>query len=690
MTATQLAGGLGLLEAPSPCGPVERSFAQQLSSLSGEARRLLLLAAAEPIGDPLLLLQASEQLGIEVSDVDAETDGLLTLGDRVTFRHPLARSAVYRSAASDERRAAHQALALATDRETDPDRRAWHLACAAAGPDERIASDLERSAGRAQGRGGLAAAAAFLQRAVVLTREPGRRADRALAAAHTSLQAGAFDTARDLVSTAETWPLDESQRARIDLLQAQLAFAANSRSDAPSLLVKAAEQFASLDPKLARQTWLDALSAAVFAGRLGSGDGVADVARAARSAPAAADPPGAPDLLLDGYVRAITEGYAAGAPILQLAVNAFRGEAVNSDDVVRWAFLAGYAAQALWDEKSYRALPIRQIELARGTGALAVLPMSLTLRIGAHLHAGELDAASPMLEDLEAVIDATASQVPPYAAIALACTRGREADARQLMSASLDTIVARGEGIGLTLIEWTASVLYNALGKYGDALAIARTAMERRAKLQSPMWLQELVEAGVRTGERELASEALEELAGMSRIVGTDWALGIEARSRAMLSDGAAAEDLYRGAIHHLERSEARIELARAHLLYGEWLRRDGRRADARAQLRTAYDEFTARGWEAFAARARAELQATGETVRKRTVETRDDLTAQERQIARMTGEGLSNPEIGARLFLSPRTVEWHLRKVFAKLGIRSRRELSGALPTADSELVGA
>jgi DNA-binding CsgD family transcriptional regulator len=581
-------------------------------------------------------------------------------------------------------------LAEATDREADPDRRAWHLAAAAAGPDEHVALELERSAGRAQARGGLAAAAAFLQRAVALTREPARRAERALAAAQASLQAGAFDAARGLLATAEAGALDEFQRARVDLVRAQLAFAVNRGSDAPPLLLKAAKQLASLDPRLARETYLEALFAALFAGRMGKGGGVVEAAEAARAAPAAPQPPRAADLLLDGYALTITAGYAVGAPILQRAVRAFQSEGIVTDEVLRWAFLASYAAQALWDEESYRALPTRQIQLARDAGALSVLPMSLTFRMGAHLHAGELGAAGSMLEDLDVVTEATGTQVPPYAAIALASWRGREAEARELMRVSMNAIVARGEGTGLTFIEWTTAVLYNGLGRYEDALAAARAASERREELQSPLWLHELVEAAARSGEPGLAADALEELSGMTRIIGTDWALGIEARSRALLSENAAAERLYREAIDHLQRTEARVELARAHLLYGEWLRREGRRVDARAQLRTAHDQFTSIGSEAFAERARNELLATGERVRKRTVETRDDLTAQERQIAQLARDGLSNPEIGARLFLSPRTVEWHLRKVFAKLGIHSRRELADALPSSDYGLVPA
>jgi DNA-binding CsgD family transcriptional regulator len=691
LTATQLAGGFGLLEAQALTGRIEDSYTRRLQSLPESARLLLLLAAAEPIGDPLLLWRAAERLGIGRMDADrAEAHGLLAVGERVRFRHPLVRSAIYRSATAQERRPVHMALAQATDHEADPDRRAWHLAAAAAEPDEAVASELERSAVRAQARGGLAAAAAFLQRSLALTQESARRGDRALAAAQASLQAGDFDTALGLLATAETGALDEFQRAQVELVRAQLSFAVNRGSDAPPLLLKAARQFASLDPRLARDTYLEALFAALFAGRLGRGGGVVEAAEAARAAPAPPHHPRAADLLLDGYAMTITEGYAVGAPILQRAVKAFQSQDIGADEVLRWAFLATYAAQALWDEESYRALPTRQIQLARDAGALSVLPMSLTFRMGAYLHAGELAAAESMLQDLDVVTEATGTQLPPYAAVALACWRGREAEARELMKVSMNAVAARGEGIGVTFIEWTSTVLYNGLGRYEDALVAARTASEHREELQSPLWLHELVEAAARSGKPDLAADALEELADMTRIVGTAWALGIEARSRALLSENAAAERLYREAIDHLARTEARVELARAHLLYGEWLRREGRRVDARAQLRTAHDQLASIGAEAFAERARQELLATGETVRKRTVVTRDDLTPQERQIAHLARDGLSNPEIGARLFLSPRTVEWHLRNVFSKVGIHSRRELAEALPRSESKRIPA
>jgi DNA-binding CsgD family transcriptional regulator len=680
LSATQLAGGFGLLETQGLTGRIEESFVRRLGGLSDDARGLLLLAAAEPVGDPRLLMRAAERLGIVVAAVDSETDGLLVVEDRVVFRHPLVRSAVYRSASVHERRTAHLALAEASDRETDPDRRAWHLAAAAAGPDEQVASELERSAGRAQARGGFAAAAAFFQRALALTKDPSFRAGRALAAAQASLRAGAFDAVDGLLRTAEAEQLDEFQRATVDLICAQTAFSVNRGSDAPPSLLKAAKQLAPLDPPLARDAYLEALFAAVFAGRFGKGGGVLSVAQAARAAPAAPNPPRAADLLLDGYALMITEGYAVGAPVLQRAVKAFQSNDIASDDLLRWGVLAASAALVVWDEEAWRELPTRQSELAREVGALAVLPMSLTHQVVGELHRGHLGTAESLLKDLDTVCDATGSEVPSYAAIAYESWRGREADHAELRTRFIKAMVERGEGIGLTHLEWWTAALYNGLAKYEDAVKVALSALKHPDELQNPMRIHELVEAAVRSGRRQLAAETLEELCAMTRVSGTEWALGIEARSRALLSESGTAEGLYRDAIRHLERSHARVELARAHLLYGEWLRRSGRRVDARTQLRAAYDEFMAMGVEAFAERARSELAATGEKIRKLTIETRDDLTPQERQIAQLAGERLSNPEIAARLYLSPRTVEWHLRKVYTKLGIRSRRELADAL----------
>jgi DNA-binding CsgD family transcriptional regulator len=640
-------------------------------------QRLLLVAAAEPVGDPVLVWRAAEQLGIGVQAA-VETDGLLTIDARVTFRHPLVRSAIYRAASSEERQAVHRALAEATDRDVDPDRRAWHLAQATPGFDEDVAAELERSAGRAQARGGLAAAAAFLERAAALTLEPSRRAGRALAAAHAKHQAGGFDAALGLISIAESGPLDELQRAHVDRLRAQIAFVVSYGRDAPPLLLKAAKRFEPLDVQLARETYLDALSAALVAGRLAAGGGVLEVAKAARTARTAPDPPRAPDLFLDGLAVMIAEGNGAGAPILKRAVSVFCRDDVSKEDGLRWLALACRVAMDLWDDESWELLSTRQVQLARDAGALAVLFIALRGRIGLHLLAGELEAAASLVDEVAAVAEATGRHFVPYDALALAVWRGREVDASAMIDVGLEEMVERGEGMGLAIIRWTSAVLYNGLGRYPEALAAAQEASAHPPELLFHTWgLVELIEAAVRSGSPELADEALQRLSDKARASGTDWALGLEARSRAMLSDGEAAETLYLQAIERLQRTRVRVDLARAHLLYGEWLRRERRRLDAREQLRIAHGMFTEFGMEAFAERARVELHATGEHARQRTVETRDDLTPQEAQISRLAAEGATNQEIAAQLFISPSTVDYHLRKAFRKLGVKSRHQLN-------------
>ncbi len=682
LSATQLAGGFGLLGAAALTGRIEQSFVARLNELPPDARVLLLVAAADPLGDPLLLWRAAERLGISRAAAEGpEAEGLLALGQRVTFRHPLVRSAMYGSAAASERRAAHLALAEATDREADPDRRAWHLAAAAPGPDDEVASELERSAGRAQARGGLAAAAAFLQRAVELTPEPAQRSERALAAAQVSVQAGAFDAALGLLATAEGGPLDELQRARVDLLRGEVAYASSFGSNAASLLLAAARRLEPLDLDLARETYLEAWGAAMFAGRLADGANVVDVSRAASAAARRADPPRPSDLLLDGLARLITDGRAAGVPTLERAVGAFAGDGISAEAALRWGFLAVVPALVLWDFDGWLAIADRGAQLARDAGALAVLPIVLTSRCVCTSMVGEFATASSLIAETDAVAEATETRIAPYAALVLGALRGREAEISESIVATIQISTAEGQGIGVQFGKWVAAILYNGLGRYDEALTAAQQATEIIPELYISTWaLPELIEAATRTGQMTRAVEALRRLVAETSVADSDWGLGIQARSRALVSDGEEAERSYIEAIERLGRTRLRPELARAHLLYGEWLRREGRRVDARAQLRTAYEQFTTIGMEAFGERARTELLATGEKVRKRSAETRDDLTDQERQIARLARGGLTNPEIGARLFLSSRTVEWHLRKVFGKLGIRSRRELRDAL----------
>jgi DNA-binding CsgD family transcriptional regulator len=682
LTPTELAGGFGLPDAPDLSQRIEKSYLRRLEALPEDARRLLLVAAADPVGDPLLLRRACDRLGIAPSAVD-ETDGLLALDERVTFRHPLARSAVYRSAGGAERRAAHLALAEVTDRAADPDRRAWHLAAATAGPDEAVALELELSAGRAQARGGFAAAAAFLRRAVALTDDPARRAARALAAAEASLGAGAFDVARGLLAAAEAGPLDEFARARLDRLRAEVAFAEQRGSDAPLLLLQAARTLETLDPPLARRTYLEAWTAGLFAGRLaGAGGSLLDVSRAVAAAPRA-DRPLPADLLLDGLALVFTEGRPAAAPVLRRAVAAFAGTDVAVEDALRWGFLASRAANLVWDYESCLEIARRTVQLARDSGALEVLAAADNACGQAAAFGGDFTSAELLMAEVDAVKEATGTRIGPYAAIALAGIRGR---ASPLLDGVIAQATAGGQGTAVQYALWAKSVLLNGLGRYDEALAAAVEASEHTPELFIASWaLSELIEAATRTENAELARDALERLGEHTRDCDTDWALGIHARSRALLSDGEAAERSYREAISRLERTRLRPEHARAHLLYGEWLRRDGRRKDAREHLRRAHGSFTTIGMEAFAARARGELLATGERVRKRTAETRDELTSQELQIARLARDGLSNPEIGARLFLSPRTVEWHLRKVFTKLRIHSRHELAKALAVSDA-----
>jgi len=691
VTAAELAGGFGLPGAGPLSGRLEDIFRRRLAPLPSTTRQLLLLAAAEPTGDPALLWGAAGNIGISAQDAvaPAEADGLLTVGARVIFRHPLVRSAVYQAASAVDRRRAHRALAEATDPGTDPDRRAWHRAQAAAGPDEDIAAELERSAGRAQARGGFAAAAAFLERATELTLEPPRRAERALAAAQAKFQAGAFDAALGLLAIAEPGPLDEFQRARADLLRGQIVFASSLESDAPppKLLLAAARQFEPLDVRLARETYLEALSAALLAGRLALGGSVGEVAAAARAAPRPPRPARAPDLLLDGLALVITEGYPAAVPLLKQAVSAFRSADVSREEELRWIWQACHGAGLLWDYGSWDLLSARRVELARAAGALTALPIAFNTRVGVHLFAGEFDVAASLVAEGESVTEATGSSIAPYAALGLAALRGREAEALELIEAATKDAERRGEGGGLSFVRWATAVLGNGLGRYEQALAAAQQASEDSpADLFANWAVAELIEAAARSGVPELAADALNRLSATARASGSDWAFGIEARSRALLSEGESAETLYREAIDWLGRTRLRVELGRAHLLYGEWLRRENRRIDAREQLRTAHQMFAAMGADGFAERAARELLATGERVRKRTADAPGRLTAREAQIARLAGDGLSNPEIAARLFMSPRTVEYHLHKVFTKLAISSRNQLHAVLASRRNE----
>jgi DNA-binding CsgD family transcriptional regulator len=681
LTAAELSAGFGPAGTQPMLDRIEESYRRRLDLLADATQKLVLVAAAEPLGDPVLLWRAVEQLGVGFdAAAPAAAAGLLEIGVRVRFRHPLVRSAVYWSASAEQRRTVHGALAQATDPESDPDRRAWHQANAAPGPDEDVAAELERSAGRAQARGGLAASAAFLERATELTPEPARRGERALAAALARYRAGAPDAAQRLLSLAEAGPLNKLQRAQVDLVRAQIAFTVNRGADAVPLLLNAARQLQPLDVQLARETHLDAFTAVLFAGPLAGGGGVREVAEAARAAPAPSQPARVADLLLDGWSTWFIEGVPVAAPALRRALSAFLDPGLSRQDGLRWLWHAQVTAGDLGEDEAWEVLTDRHVQFAREAGALSELPLALTARITACVLAGELAEAASMLAELAAVTEATGSPVAPYGALLLTAWQGREAETTELVEATTHEMLHRGEGTGLIYTSWARAVLCNSLGRYDDALGVATMAAgsgyQREMGLPTRGLLAELIEAAVRSGQAGVGAEAIQRLTDIGRAGGTDWALGLQARSRALLGDGAAAETAYREAIDRLGRTRVQGELARAHLVYGEWLRREQRRLDAREPLRTAYDMFAAMGAEAFAGRAARELHATGETARKRTVETTGELTAQEAQVVRLVREGHSNQEIAARLFISPRTVEWHLTKIFGKLHITSRRQL--------------
>jgi DNA-binding CsgD family transcriptional regulator len=691
-TSAELAGGFGLPGALSLAGRIEDSFRRQIDALPAQARQLLLLAAADPTGDPALIWRAARRLSIGPdAAASAAGAGLAEFGTRVRFRHPLVRSAAYMSAPAQDRQKVHQSLAEATDATADPDRRAWHRAQAAAAPDEDVASELELSAGRAQARGGLAAAAAFLERAAALTADPARRAGRTLAAAQAQLQAGAFAKALELLAAAEAGPLDELQSAQLDWLRGQVALASGQGSDAPPLLLKAARRFEPLDPDLARNTYLDAWQAAHIAGHLAGGGDLKEVSRAARALPPLKRPPRPADLLLDGLALLVTDGPIAAAPVLRQATSAFAAPDVPVAERLRWGWIAPAVGAAVWDDAGWSLIEL-PVRLAREVGALDRLPMLLNEMAVAAVWRGDFAAAASLITEADAVCEATGASIAPYAALRLAGFRGSQTETVPLIEATLRQAAAAGQGAVVTWAHWVAATLHNGLGRYQEALAAARQAAGDRLVHLSmwalpelvSMWaLPELVEAGARTGDNRPAGEALDQLANWTQAGQTDWGLGVEARCRALLSDGEAADRLYREAIERLGRTGMRPELARAHLLYGEWLRRQRRRTDAREQLRTAHQMLEAIGMAGFAERALRELHAVGGTVRRRAVTTTAGLTAQEAQIARLAAEGLSNPEIATRLFLSPRTVQYHLSKVFTKLDITSRAQLSHTLSSS-------
>jgi DNA-binding CsgD family transcriptional regulator len=681
MSPAELAGGFTLSEATELPTRMESHFLDRVRELPPATQQLMLVAAAEPMGDPELVLRAARRLDIDTSAAEpAETAELLAIGRRARFRHPLVRSAVYRAAPPESRQRVHEVLALESRSIADADRRAWHRALATTGTDETVAAELEDSANRAQARGGIAATAAFLQRATALTPEPGTRARRALAAAAATIQAGDFATARGLLATAAAGPLDELQRATIDLLRAQLAFISSRGTDATPLLLAAARRLEALDTSVARETYIDAFSAALFGARLNGEVGLPEVADAARSVLHPRENGRTTSELLLHALVALAADYATAVPLCRMAVDRLAGAEASAQERLRWLWQGCVIALETWDDEHAWSLSHSSVEFARTTGTLSELALALSAHTPVLVFCGDLAGAAASVTETTSVEQATGIRSAPYGALMVQAWQGREEETTNLVEATERDASARGEGIGIAISAYARAVLANGLTRYDDALAAATTASEHREVVAENWGLSELVEAATRCGRTDLAMRAFDRLSAKANAAGTEWSLGMESRARALLAEGADADGWFRNAIEHLSRTRIKAQLARTHLLYGEWLRRQGRRRDARAELGVAHDLFVSMGMSAFAQRAADELVGTGEKRRPAAAQTSDDLTAQERHIAELARDGLSNPQIGARLFLSTRTVEWHLRHVYSKLGIRSRRELGAAL----------
>ncbi len=654
----ELAGGFGVPDGRTVADPAVRRSLQRLALLPADTRLLVLTAAAEPLGDPALLRRAAQSLGVDMAAAAPAMDaGILEIAGWVRFASPLLRPAIHSAASAGDRHRVHLALAGAGDAAADPDRRAWHRAAAGWGPDEAVAAALENAVERARARGGLPAAAAFLARAAESTPLPAARATRALRAASAALGAGAPDTARHLLALAGHGPPDELRRARADLVRAQVVLLSRGGSEAAPLLVAAARRLEPLDPALAREAHLDACAAARSAAHLADGGTAASVTRD----------------LLPAALAALTGGSPGAVPRGRAALARLRDATASAPGSLRLPWWGCLLALELWDDDTAHLLAHRHLRAVREAGALGELVLALDCAVPLLVLCGETVGAAAAVAEAAEVRGTAGVPAAPAGVLVLDAWRGEDAAARE---------GAGDRGVDAAVVGYARAVLCAGLGRYDEAFVAARGACAGPHRLAATSWaLAELVESAVRTGRTDVAREAHRRLAARAQASGTGWALGVEARARALLTEGGAAEEAFRAAVGSLAGTRVRAEHARTRLLYGEWLRRSDRRADAREELGAAAQAFSGMGLRGFAERARRELLATGATVRTRAEDVRDALTAREADIARLAREGMSNPDIGARLFLSARTVEWHLRKVFTKLGITSRRELRWALP---------
>jgi DNA-binding CsgD family transcriptional regulator len=682
LTAAELSGAEPLDWPLRFGGRLEELYRSRVRALPGGTQTLLLLAAADPTGEPALIWNAARNLGIDPEAGQAAgVERLVSWEPRVRFHHPLIRSAAYYAFPAAARRGVHQALATVTDPKADPDRRAWHLAEAAAGPDEQVAAELERAADRARGRGGWGSGAAFLERAAALTPDEEHRARRMLAAAENRLAAGEAPAARALLGLAVPRLTDGLDRARARRLEGQSLYAAGQMPEATSVLLDAARMLQPSETRLARDTLLNAFVAAQFSGQTW----MVEFLRAVRSVPKVADSRATlADLLLDGFAAVGERRYQAGAALLRQAIAPLAGGQPIPDDALPHLMAVGQAAGLLYDDSARYQMEKRWVAELRDRGAMAALLTALGIQTSVQVQEGRFADAEATMAEGRALSEATGYRaiLGPYAWQELwaLARRGREADARPLAARMLREFAGRGNGYEVLRVQGALATLELGLGNYAAALRHALEALPRGNVLTFAPFA-DVVEAGTRCGERETATAALQAFTPWALASGTDLALGLLGRSRALLADDDHAEAEYRLAIDHLQRCRLVPELARAHQAYGEWLRRQRRRRDARDQLRRALEMFDEMGATAFAGRARAELRATGERASPRGPGTPGVLTAQEAQIARLAAERLSNREIAGRLFISASTVEYHLHKVFRKLDVTSRVELARALP---------
>jgi DNA-binding CsgD family transcriptional regulator len=696
VTPAELAGGFALPGVMPLEGCIEDSFLRRLDALPPATKRLLQLAAADPVGEPSLLWNAAARLGIDIRAATPAVEAeLLDIGTRLQFRHPLVRSAAYRSASLTEMQRMHWALAEATDPRADPDRRAWHRAQGTPGPDETVAVELENSAERALRRGGISAAAAFLERAALLTPAPAGRAARMLAAAKAKRDAGALDTALEQLTAAEAGPFDAVRAAKVAYLRGEIAFDQLRVREAAQLLEDAAVRYESLCGEASREVRLRALDAAMW---LAGPDGpdtrsILATASAALAGPPSPHPPRAVDVLLDAFAVRYTDGYAPAAPLFNRAIEMLLAADVDAAQLDSWlpitrSKMSATLAAEVWDAHSWYALALRETQFARTAGAPIHLQFALHYLAWTLMLRGELDKAAVVVDEDCAVAAATGNPPLRFSRLLLAAWRGQRDAALELIEETTASADIEGKCKVADFAAYGRAVLDNGFGRHADALAAVRPVFEHDHVGMGALVIPEVAEAASRTGNIELLRASRDWMAVRAKATPTPWASGMDCRINALLSHGDAADLQYRRSLEYLGRAKAGVELARGHLLYGEWLRRQNRRSDARVQLRVAEKTFAAMGADGFADRARRELLATGESARKRSPETDADLTPQELQVARLARDGLSNPEIGGQLFISPRTVQYHLRKVFAKLGIRSRGELGHVvLPGGESRL---